>query len=65
MSLVDTDMLAIRATLEPPQLEALSELSFSPDGSFLVTTCTTNRVQLWNLSALWRELEALGLDGTR
>ncbi|HVS11837.1 MAG TPA: protein kinase [Planctomycetota bacterium] len=63
--LLDVRELASRGTLEAPQLEALFEIAFSPDGSTLGTACATNRVQLWNLAALERELDALGLGEVR
>jgi WD40 repeat protein len=61
VELIDTRTLASRGTLEPPWPEALSELAFSPDGSVLGAACGTNRVQLWNLADLERELVKLGL----
>jgi WD40 repeat protein len=59
--LIDVRTYATRATLEPPQLEAVLGLAFTPDGKLLGAACGTNHVQLWDLAAIDARLEELGL----
>jgi eukaryotic-like serine/threonine-protein kinase len=59
--MIDTETFALLATLEPPVLESMSELAFTPDGRTLGAACSTNRVQLWDLDGLERALASLGL----
>ena len=50
------------ATLTPPQLLHLSAICFSPDGRELIALIQDERIQVWNLDLIRRELAALGLD---
>jgi WD40 repeat protein len=50
------------ATLEAPSRTFLNWLEFSPDGNRLAALEWTLGVQLWDLSALRRELRTRGLD---
>ena len=52
------------ATLEAPEADPLTELGFAPDGDTLVAGSTANRIQVWNLASLWRNLDELGLGGS-
>jgi WD40 repeat protein len=65
VGLIDVRTLESRGTLEPPEPSPPYDLCFSPDGSVLGAACTTNRVQLWDLAQLWRELGVLGLSTER
>ena len=53
---------AERLRLEPPVRRPFSSLRFSGDGSRLAVASVSNRVLLWDLARLRRELEALQLD---
>jgi tetratricopeptide (TPR) repeat protein len=49
------------AVLEPPEPSGVFAMSFSPDGRHLAVTQDDQRVHLWDLAAIRRELDALGL----
>jgi tetratricopeptide (TPR) repeat protein len=49
------------AVLEPPEPSAVFAMSFSPDGRYLAVPQDDQRVHVWDLAAIRRELDALGL----
>ncbi len=51
------------ATLEDPLRDRPGRLEFSPNGKYLSATAGVNKVNLWDLDAMWRELERLELTG--
>jgi tetratricopeptide (TPR) repeat protein len=59
--LVDPDTGREYARLEDPN-QALSVISFTPDGSQLVTTNHDSSVHVWNLRTIREELAKMGLD---
>lgn len=61
IGLVDATSGQLLARLEPADPQPLSELRFSPDGLRLVAGTQTRRVEVWDLAALDRALEAAGL----
>lgn len=63
--LIDTRTLRARGDLEAPQPAAFTDFAFAPDGTRLAAGCATNRVQVWYLSELERELSRLGLVAAR
>jgi len=62
--LIDATTLRSVGTLEAPLGEGLFDLAFSPDGTLLAAACSTNRVHLWHLAELARELDQRGLDAS-
>ena len=42
-------------------LQTIESLDFAPDGSGVAAVTNWNRVELWNLEAVWRELAEAGL----
>ncbi|WP_165219409.1 serine/threonine-protein kinase [Aquisphaera insulae] len=51
------------ARLEPPDMQRVYDLAFSPDGSRLVVRhATDNGLYVWDLRAIRRQLAELGLD---
>ena len=50
------------ATLESPDPQILSFLSFSPDGSRLAVAAETKQIRLWDLRSIRRQLAAMNLD---
>jgi WD40 repeat protein len=50
-----------RDSLEPPSPQPLGGLSFARDGSLLAAACVSNRIQVWDLEELSRQLDALRL----
>ena len=50
------------ATLESPDQDPLTALSFTPDGNMLVAGSTANRVQVWYLERMLNDLAELRLD---
>jgi tetratricopeptide (TPR) repeat protein len=70
-AVVDTSGTAVRlvevetgralAALEPPYPSKVNAMSFSPDGRYLAVPQDDQRVHLWDLAAIRRELDALGL----
>jgi WD40 repeat protein len=62
VQLVDTDSGRELATLETPESKNVSALSFSPDGGMLVVALPTAGVQLWDLGAIRRGVESLGVQ---
>jgi len=63
--LVDARSFTTRGTLESAPPETAFAVAFSPDGAVLGLPCGTNRVLLWHLAELGRELDALGLEARR
>ena len=61
VSLLDVSTGELLATLEAPGRSAPGRVSFSPDGRYLSAACSDNRIQLWDLEAMWSELERIGL----
>ena len=59
--LVEVETGAVLATLEPPEPAGINALSFSPDGRHLAVSQTDHRVHVWDLAAIRRALEELGL----
>ena len=59
--LVEVETGAVLASLEPPEPAAINALSFSPDGRHLAVSQADHRVQIWDLAAIRRALEDLGL----
>src|SRR5262249_33663505 len=49
------------ATLEAPESKNVSALGFSPDGRLLVVALGAADLQVWDLGAIRRGLESLGL----
>jgi WD40 repeat protein len=49
------------AVLEPPEPSGVNLMSFSPDGRYLAVPQDNQRVHVWDLAAIRRELDALGL----
>ncbi|MGH7194439.1 MAG: WD40 repeat domain-containing protein, partial [Candidatus Saccharimonadales bacterium] len=60
--LVDTRDWSELATLEPPDLQIITRLAFSADGGWLAVACESNRVQLWDLRSVRRQLRGMKLD---
>jgi eukaryotic-like serine/threonine-protein kinase len=64
LALVDATTHEVVATLTAPNRLPVSDLCFSPDGSWLAVSCTDQHaVQLWDLRALRRGLTDLKLAG--
>jgi hypothetical protein len=59
--LVEVETGAVLASLEPPEPAGINALSFSPDGRHLAVSQADHRVQIWDLAAIRRALEDLGL----
>jgi serine/threonine protein kinase/WD40 repeat protein/tetratricopeptide (TPR) repeat protein len=59
--LVEVETGRVLATLEPPDPAAVALMSFSPDGRYLAVPQDDQRVHVWDLAAIRRELDALGL----
>jgi tetratricopeptide (TPR) repeat protein len=59
--LVEVETGRVLATLEPPYPSKVNALSFSPDGRHLAVPQDDQRVHIWDLAAIRRELDALGL----
>ena len=62
VQLVDAESGRELATLEAPEPKNVSALGFNPDGRLLVAALDGARIQVWDLGAIRRELESLGLD---
>lgn len=65
IALYDARGSTFLGTLEAPRPLVLSELNFTGDGARLAALGANQVIQLWDLPALHRELEARGLDWTR
>jgi tetratricopeptide (TPR) repeat protein len=59
--LVEVETGRVLAALEPPDPSGVNAMSFSPDGRHLAVPQDDQRVHLWDLDAIRRELDALGL----
>jgi hypothetical protein len=59
--LVAVETGAVLASLEPPEPAGINALSFSPDGRHLAVLQVDRRVHIWDLTAVRRALEDLGL----
>ena len=62
VGLFDPDGLVLRTRLESPRGGPISRLAFSPRGDLLAASSPTHRVSVWDLVALRRALEEVGLD---
>jgi tetratricopeptide (TPR) repeat protein len=62
VELVDPQTGQELASLEPPEPRNVAGLGFSPDGRRLVLTYNAPRIQVWDLEAVRRSLQELGLD---
>jgi WD40 repeat protein len=62
VSLFDTTTFASLATLEGPELNPISGLAFSADGSHLAVSSTVQSIHVWDLRAVRRQLAGLKLD---
>jgi serine/threonine protein kinase/WD40 repeat protein len=62
VQLIDAQSGRELATLEAPEPNIVSALSFSHDGRLLVVALNTTGVRLWDLGAIRRGLESLGLE---
>ena len=70
-ALLDTDRPVVRliefasgrvvASLESPDESKMYSVGFSPDGRWLTATHSDQRVDVWNLTSIRRQLENLGL----
>jgi WD40 repeat protein len=59
--LVEVETGRVLAALEPPDPSTVNEMSFSPDGRYVAVPQDDQRVHVWDLAAIRRELDALGL----
>ncbi|MCP5525521.1 MAG: hypothetical protein H7A47_01775 [Verrucomicrobiales bacterium] len=59
--LLDADTKAVRATLNAPHPERITDLAFSRDARFLAAATDNREIQLWDLERLQAELGRLGL----
>jgi WD40 repeat protein len=59
--LVEVETGRVLAKLEPPDPGRIFGLCFSPDGRYLAVPQSDQRVQIWDLAAIRRELDSLGL----
>jgi eukaryotic-like serine/threonine-protein kinase len=59
--LVEVQTGRVLAALEPPYPSRVNAMSFSPDGRYLAVPQDDQRVHIWDLAAIRRELDALGL----
>jgi hypothetical protein len=59
--LVEVETGRVLAALEPPDPSKVNAMSFSPDGRHLAVPQDDQRVHVWDLAAIRRELDALGL----
>jgi signal transduction histidine kinase len=64
LQLIQTGSGRILANLNAPIPKNIGRVGFSPDGTTVAASTFDNRLQLWNLAALRRELGLLGLDWT-
>jgi WD40 repeat protein len=62
VQMLDASTLQEVARLEAPDLQGVAPMAFSPDGGTLATGSTTHIVQTWDLRAIRKRLEELGLD---
>jgi tetratricopeptide (TPR) repeat protein len=62
VQLIDAESGQELATLEAPESKNVSTLGFSPDGRLLVVALATASIQVWDLEAIRRGLESLGLN---
>ncbi len=62
IQILHTETFEVLASMEAPEQHPLGELKFSPDRSWLVASTPTNRLQMWNLDLLRRNIEMLDLD---
>jgi serine/threonine protein kinase/WD40 repeat protein len=53
------------ARLQPPDTDLIEWLAFSPDGGQLVVTTRTHAVRVWDLRAIRRQLQDIGMDWDR
>jgi hypothetical protein len=65
VKLIDSGTGEELASLESPALEAVSALSFSPDGVFLAASSDGNGIRLWDLRRIRQHLARLKLDWPR
>ena len=61
VQLVDAESGLELVTLEAPEPKSVSSLGFSPDGRLLAVALHTAGIKVWDLRAIGRELESLGL----
>jgi hypothetical protein len=59
--LVEAETGRVLTALEPPDPSRVNAMSFSRDGRYLAVPQGDQRVHIWDLAAIRRELEALGL----
>jgi serine/threonine protein kinase/WD40 repeat protein len=59
--LIEVETGRVIAVLEPPDPSAVALMSFSPDGRYLAVPQTDQRVHIWDLAAIRRALDDLGL----
>jgi WD40 repeat protein len=59
--LVDVETGGVLAALEPPDPAGIHAMSFSPDGRHLAVPLSDQRVEIWDLAVLRRELGERGL----
>ena len=59
--LVEVETGAVLASLELPESAGINALCFSPDGRHLAVSQADHRVQIWDLAAIRRALDDLGL----
>ena len=62
VQLIDVATCRPLARLEPPALQHLAWLCFSPDGTQLVATSENHTIQLWDLRAIRQRLATMSLD---
>src|SRR5262249_60064620 len=59
--LVEVGTGRVLAALEPPEPAPILGLAFSPDGRHLAVAQSDQRVHIWDLATIRRELDVLGL----
>jgi eukaryotic-like serine/threonine-protein kinase len=66
ISLIEVPSGRYLARLDDPDQDVTSALAFSPDGTWLAASSALSRsIHVWDLAAIRRQLDALGLDWER